>query len=204
MRWVATLLILLLSATIAHGSETEGIVKAVEENYRTIKTLEASFLQENRVSGRSEPILAKGRVILRRPNLTKWIYEVPKGQEILSDGTRIWIYQPSIGQVTSYPIEEEGRVVEGLLSGDLDPFRFFRISLEGEGKGHYYLSFKPKKRGSNIGSILVKVRKKDFMVTEITLEDPFGNTTKIVFKEIKKNPPLRPESFLLRSPEKGR
>ena len=43
---------------------------------------------------------SKGRLWIERPNKFRWNYESPAKQQIVSDGTRLWIYDEDLKQVT--------------------------------------------------------------------------------------------------------
>ncbi len=190
----------LFSSLCSKAITVEEIVEGVEEAYRTITSLEASFIQENRVAWPSRTIRSEGRVLFKRPGMVRWEYDIPEGQTIVSDGKNLWIYRPSLNQLMVYPLEEE-RLLEDLLTGRLKAGRDFYVSLKGEDGEGYTLQLLPSRQKPDLKAIILKVRKEDSIVIEITLEDPFGNTTSVRFTGIRKNPSLPPDLFDLEIPE---
>ena len=182
-------------------SKLERIVEGIERTYSNLKGLEASFTQKNLLANRPGAIVARGTVFFKKPGFMRWDYRTPKGQRIVSDGRTIWIYQPLLKQVMVLPVREGGEILQDLLSGRVRLKEDFHISLKGENPESYDIQLRPKGEREGMKTLTLKVRKKDFMILETILEDPFGNITRVRFGRIKKDPSLKPDFFTFEIPE---
>src|SRR5580692_5067799 len=98
MRLLA-LALLLASVMSALGAteDVSSIVRAVDEHYNHLRTLQAEFAEEYRGAGmeRTESgtlWLAKGG--MKKPGKMRWEYRSPKEKLFVSDGRDAWFYVP--------------------------------------------------------------------------------------------------------------
>lgn len=109
----------------------EAAYDRVARAWASTKTLRASFDQSitNPLLGRT--MASKGVFLQQRPGKVAINFSDPAGDQIVGDGTWLWVYLPSSapGQVLKLPANSEGAVVADLLGQLLDtPRRSFTFS----------------------------------------------------------------------------
>ena len=89
---------------------------------------------------------SSGKVALAAPGRFRWDYEDPYPQTIVADGTRIWVYDPELEQVSVRA--QAGEQQSSPLAALTDPAelqRQFEISEEGERDGLAWVRLVPRK-----------------------------------------------------------
>jgi len=85
---------LLLVPAIAHAQSLDEVVNGVESTYGKITDLRAEFTQTARNKSLGQDIKAEGVVALKKGGKMRWDYKSPAPQQIVSDGTSLWVYPP--------------------------------------------------------------------------------------------------------------
>src|SRR5258705_850297 len=89
-----------LLVPIAAGAQTlDEVVNGVESTYGKIVDLRAEFTQTARNKRLGQDIKAQGTVLLKKGGKMRWDYKSPAPQQIVSDGTSLWVYTPELNQV---------------------------------------------------------------------------------------------------------
>src|SRR5262245_52115377 len=88
-----------LGASPAWSAPLDDAVQLIEATYRRITDLKAPFKQTavNRALGQS--VDATGTLYLKKPGKLRWEYVTPTPQEVVSDGTCLWVYTSELRQV---------------------------------------------------------------------------------------------------------
>ncbi len=142
----------------AYASAQQGADAAYErvaKAWAATKTLDANFEQKitNPMIGKTAT--SRGRFLQQRPGKVSITFTDPAGDQIVDDGTNLWVYLPSStpGQVLKLPSTADGAIVADLLGQLLDtPRKNFTIS-GGEsstidGKATKRVQLVPKVNGS--------------------------------------------------------
>jgi len=121
------LLAIVASPTTASASCAEQIARTVQTYYDAVRDFSADFEQTTRSAlfdsaGSDLAKPARGRVVLAKPGKMRWTYTEPEPSLVVSDGTTLWIYSPTLQEAQRLP------VTEGFLTGAALQF------LLGEGK----------------------------------------------------------------------
>ncbi|MGH7412726.1 MAG: LolA family protein, partial [Candidatus Rokuibacteriota bacterium] len=90
---MAFLCLLLLPAPVA-AQRLDEVVSGVEATYGKIVDLRAEFTQTARNKSLGQDIKAEGIVLLKKGGKMRWDYKSPAPQQIVSDGTSLWVYTP--------------------------------------------------------------------------------------------------------------
>src|SRR5262245_64016660 len=104
-RLPALCLMVTVSALLAVGPRAavaltlDEAVSALEQAQRRVTDLKAPFRQAAHNKALNQTIDARGTLYLKKPGRLRWEYQTPTPQEIVSDGTRLWIYTPELKQV---------------------------------------------------------------------------------------------------------
>ena len=142
-----------------------------------------------------------GTVYLQRPGRFRWDYRAPYAQLIVADGDKIWLYDPDLSQVT---VRSQGQALgstpAALLSSDRPVDESFHVTeLPLRDDGSAWLSLQPRETGSNFEGIAVGFDTNGLKAME--LKDGFGQTTRLEFSEIQRNPDLEAALFRFTPPE---
>ena len=200
MRNLFILLACLFWLTVANSASVKPI-QALEQFLASIKTLSARFEQEvidehGRVSQRSQ-----GKFYLQRPGQFRWNYETPFKQEIVSDGKKVWFYDPDLEQVTVKLVDEAlGSAPALLLSGKVKLSERFVIKSQGREGDISWVELAPKSEEDVFKSLKVEMKKGQLRWMEMA--DNFGQLTRIQFKNLKKNHSL-PKAIFNFTPPTG-
>src|ERR1700687_3177312 len=96
---VCLLAFFLLAPAVAQAQTLDEVVNGVESTYGKIVDLRAEFTQTARNKSLGQDIKAEGIVLLKKGGKLRWDYKSPAPQQIVSDGTSLWVYTPELNQV---------------------------------------------------------------------------------------------------------
>lgn len=163
------------------------------------KTLSASFTQT--VTSKNKRENASGVLEISRPGKFRWSYSKPYEQLIVGDGKTLWIYDAELSQVTKRSMDAAlGSSPAALLAGSNEIERSYNLREIGKRGALEWLSASPKKEENTFEAVRMGFR--DNMLAEMELVDNFGNTTRLVFSNMKKNPAISAKQFTF-TPPKG-
>lgn len=145
-----------------------------------------------------------GSVTLERPARFRWEYDgadgQAAGQTLVSDGTRVWLYDPELEQVTVNRIDER---VAGtplvVLMGDEPLDTAFTLSDLGESEGISWVELAPKADGVDFEAVYVGFR--DGELSAMELRDSFDQATQIRFSDYRVDGDIDPSRFTFEVPD---
>jgi outer membrane lipoprotein carrier protein len=141
---------------------------------------------------------ASGAVALARPGKFRWDYQVPE-QLIVSDGTTVWLYDADLAQVTVRPAAEALIGTPALLlSGKADLQAEFRVTDAGSDEGLSWSRLEPRDGESDFAELRVGIAGGE--LRRMVLVDRLGQTTRLAFEGIERNPALAEDSFRFTPP----
>src|SRR5687768_14553364 len=91
---------LLLAGMDAHGANAADGKQRAEQFLEGLEGLQAQFTQKLTDSSGQVTDESRGTLAIKRPNRFRWDYRDPYEQVIVSDGTRVWMYDSDLDQVT--------------------------------------------------------------------------------------------------------
>lgn len=143
---------------------------------------------------------SSGNLAIQRPGKFAWIYTTPYEQQIIADGEELWVYDVELDQVTVKPMKT------GLASAPImilmrknDISTEFEISEVGQRKFLYWIELKPKSQDIDYTSVFIGLE--DGAVKAMELRDKFGQSTQIVFENLRLNVVHNPATFKFVPPE---
>lgn len=140
-----------------------------------------------------------GNMAFARPGRFRWEYEKPYLQVIVGDGSRLWIYDSDLNQVTVRRLEGAlGSSPAALLAGSNEIERSYTLSKAGTGQGLEWLEAVPKARDTVFESIRLGFSKAGLEAME--LRDQFGQVTVIKFSAMERNEELPADLFKFSPP----
>jgi outer membrane lipoprotein carrier protein len=144
---------------------------------------------------------ATGTMQFSRPGRFRWEYDPPYEQVIVSDGSKVWLYDKDLNQVTVRRLDRAlGSSPAALLAGSDDIEKSYRLSSLGNQDGLDWLEAVPRTQDTAFERVKLGFGKAGLEAME--LRDPFGQITVIKFSTIERNTRLPPESFRF-TPPKG-
>jgi outer membrane lipoprotein carrier protein len=114
------------AAGLAFAGESEQRLRAVENRYNNLQSLQLDFEQHYLVHGRGKKI-ESGRLSVLRPRRMLWQYREPEGKFFLSDGKKAYLYSPRTNRVEKTDLKDSPdlRTPVGFLIGKLSFKRDF-------------------------------------------------------------------------------
>ncbi|MBI4290317.1 MAG: outer membrane lipoprotein chaperone LolA [Betaproteobacteria bacterium] len=144
---------------------------------------------------------SKGTLAFSRPSRFRWTYVKPYAQLIVGDGTKVWIYDEDLKQVTVRRFDQAlTSTPAALLAGNNEVLRAFRISDQGERDGLEWLQAIPNVKEGGFESMRIGFGIAGPEVMELV--DSFGQVTVLRFTTFERNPKLDAKLFRF-SPPRG-
>ena len=142
-----------------------------------------------------------GNMQFARPGKFRWEYDKPYQQTIVGDGTRVWIYDKDLNQVTVRRMDVAlGSTPAALLAGSSDIDKSYALTATGNQDGLDWIEAVPRARDSTFEKVRLGFSKSGLEAME--LRDQFGHVTVIKFSAIERNAKIAPETFRF-TPPKG-
>ena len=186
--------------TMASDTDQESAAKRLNELLSAANTMSATFSQMTLSSNGSSLQETTGQVTLQRPGMFRWHTDAPLEQVLVSNGKKIWLYDPDLEQVTIQALDQRLTHTPALLlSGDVSTLsENFSISWqEGSTVDDFVLS--PKASDTMFETLRLSFR--DGVINDMQLNDPIGQRTNILFQGVKLNEPVDAGQFNFTIPE---
>jgi outer membrane lipoprotein carrier protein len=188
-----------LAMLVASAAQADSIER-FKSFLRTTQSARADF--EQKVYGGDGRLKqeSKGSFVFLRPGRFRWTYAKPVDQLIVGDGERVWIYDRDLNQVTVRKLSKAlGSTPAALLAGASDVEKAFELSDAGQRDGLEWLEAKPKE--TEAGFDRIRMGFDTAGVRAMELVDNFGQTTKLQFQNLQRNPKLDPAEFRFEPPK---
>jgi len=165
------------------------------------KTATARFEQQVFDRGGKVVERASGTFAFARPGKFRWTYDKPHQQVLVGDGTKLWIHDPDLNQVT---VKRIGKAISStpaaLLAGKDDITALFTLRDAGTADGLAWVEATPKTQDTGFERVRLGLQGK--MLAAMELFDQLGGHAKLAFSDLKTNVAVAPETFRF-SPPKG-
>ncbi|HEX4596881.1 MAG TPA: outer membrane lipoprotein chaperone LolA [Burkholderiaceae bacterium] len=144
---------------------------------------------------------SEGSFAFSRPGKFRWITAKPYQQTIVSDGSKLYVYDPDLNQVTVKKLK--GAIPASpasILFGSNDFERDFQVNNDGERDGVQWIVAKPRSQDASFDKIRIGFR--DGLPVAMELADSFGQTTELRFSGVQRNARIDAAQFHF-DPPKG-
>jgi outer membrane lipoprotein carrier protein len=187
---------------VANGSMAEPTPETkLKQLLAPIVSLSAKFSQRNLNIQDKVIDQASGNFLAMAPDRFNWVIEQPMAQQILSNGTKLWVYDPDLAQVIIQPFDNTAQPnpISLLLNNPETLDQYFEIS---------YIN----NQRSLEGFFLLKPRQSNAIYTELELEfvdqkpiglrykNKYSQIIEIKFNDLVINPRLSPTDFIFDIP----
>lgn len=189
------LLLLLWLPLLAHADP----VARLKGFYQSTPAMKAQFRQT--VLDRKGQTVQEvnGTMQLLRPGKFRWDYQKPYVQLIVGDGSKIWLYDPELAQVTVRPLDKMlGSSPAALLAGSQEVEKAFELKNAGRQDELEWVQATPREKDGSFDHVLLGF--KGEQLVEMELHDSFGQTTVIEFTQVERNPKLDARVFEFKPP----
>ena len=210
MSKVRTLLLslTLLAACAPASAETlDDVVRDVEAAYGRMTDLRAEFTQNAFNKSLNQTIPAQGIVYLKKGGKLRWEYKEPTSQEIVSDGKKLWVYTPALGQVNVGEATEAlagpaGSFLAGLgrLRAEF-AVRFLNPAEPRDGEGNWVLDLTLKRPLPTLARLVLSMDAKTWELRRAVVYDQFENTVTMRFTKVAINSGLPDRLFTFEAPK---
>jgi outer membrane lipoprotein carrier protein len=158
---------------------------------------------EQQVMDRAGKVVERGSgsFTFARPGKFRWVYEKPHPQTLVADGSKLYIYDPELQQVTVKRMDQAiSSTPAALLAGREDITSLFSLRDGGSANGLEWVEATPKT--PDTGFDRVRLGLKDRQLAAMELFDQLGGHSSLRFVELKSNAPVPPDTFKF-TPPKG-
>ena len=190
------LLLLLSAPMLAFGATTEAL-KAMLTQTTTAKGRFAQMVLDKNMKKLQE---STGTMQFSRPGKFRWEYNKPFEQVIVGDGSKLWIYDKDLNQVTERKLDKAlGASPAALLAGSNEIEKSYTLNNIGNQEGLDWLEAIPKSKDTAFERVRMGFSKTGLEAME--LRDQFGQVTVIKFADIERNPKLAADAFTFAIPK---
>lgn len=182
-----------LTSTQLHASE-------LTDYLNNLYTFQADFTQSVFAANNQAKQKSKGLIVVKSPNNFYLEYNEPYKLLYVADGKKLWSYDEDLEQVV---VKEQGNLLINtpamLLGNPKDLTRSYRIEKTGVVEGWLWFELTPKKDNSNFETVGLAFDGAELIAME--MRDNFGQTTRLEFNKVIKNPTIKKNQFKFVPPE---
>jgi len=118
------------------------------------------------------------------PGKFAWIYTEPFEQRIIADGSELWVYDVELDQVTVKPMDASiSNAPIMILMKESDVTQQFKVIEVGQRKFLYWIELEPQAKDLEYQRIFIGLE--DGNLRAMELQDQFGQSTQIVFENMR-------------------
>ena len=196
---------ILVSASIAWGDPvTDTVIKGLAKHYAEVEDIQADFSQKTMVKTLGREQVKTGTVKFKRPGMMRWDYKKPTGQQLITDGFSLWVYNPEDKTVFMRKVDKANstNVLIQILSGKVDVSKEFNAKAGEIKDGKHRLILRPKDRTTGYEKAVLHIDEKTFRIENIEVWDLYGNETNTTLSNVKYNSKLKSSLFVF-TPKAG-
>ncbi|OOZ40731.1 outer membrane lipoprotein carrier protein LolA [Solemya elarraichensis gill symbiont] len=184
-------MLLVCNTAMADASRVEGFLGGL----KTLKADFSQFIESDDGVTHSQ----KGVLYLSRPGKFRWDYEGDEAQLIVADGNRVWLLDRDLEQVSHQSQETALRGTPAqLLADEAGVETHFTVIGSSSDGGVEWTDLAPKEADSQVE--LVRIGFSGEQLASLEMQDKFGQTTRFIFSDVKRNPALDRELFKFVTP----
>lgn len=194
---------LVMGLTFWAVSAWGGGIERLAQFTREVKTLRADFVQTVLPKAGRTPKQSSGHMALSKPGKFRWQIEKPYPQLMVGDGKTVWMYDPDLKQATRRRMDQTfGGTPAAVLVGGQSLEKAFKLRNLGPNDGVSaeleWVELLPRNSDSGFAKMQLGFVGDDLRTLEML--DNFGQTTRLNFLRIQRNPPISPDQFRFTPP----
>jgi outer membrane lipoprotein carrier protein len=193
------------AAASASSQNADQAVQSVQAFYDKSTTFKSDFQQKFWVKAYNQEKTSSGHVTFAKPGKMEWVYDDPKDNRVVSDGSVIKVYEAANKQMYEQPVDKsQYPAALSFLTGTgrlADAFDFTLASGdEMKFPGGYVLIGAPKQAAAAYSKVLFYVDTATSQVRRVMIIDGQGNRNRFDFVTPRVNDPVTPAQFSFTPP----
>jgi outer membrane lipoprotein carrier protein len=193
-------LLIALIASLSMPAWAEDAEQRLKTALKNMDNLSAEFKQTLLDEDKNIVQQSSGTLALQRPGKFAWIYTEPFEQRIIADGSELWVYDVELDQVTVKPMDESiSNAPIMILMKESDVAQQFNVIEVGHLKFLLWVELEPQAKDLEYQRIFIGLD--DGNVRAMELQDQFGQSTQIVFDNLRVGVVHNPATFKFVPPE---
>ncbi|AEA84208.1 outer membrane lipoprotein carrier protein LolA [Stutzerimonas stutzeri] len=191
--------VLMVALAPAHADQAAS-TKRLTGLLNQAETLTGRFSQLSLDGSGTQLQETSGELALKRPGQFRWHTDAPMEQLLVSNGKKVWLYDPDLEQVTIQELDQRLTHTPALLlSGDVSTIsENFEVSHKEAGDVVDF-TLKPKAKDTLFDNLRLSFR--GGVINDMQLIDSVGQRTNILFMGVKMNQPLKADLFTFEIPD---
>jgi outer membrane lipoprotein carrier protein len=173
---------------------------AYQKRWATTETYAAEFRQRIEIDGIGGEVESAGNFYFSKPDRMRWDYLKGQPQNVVGDGSWVWVYQPDLEQVYKVGYEQafgSGGLV-ALLANREGLTARYRLELVDKQDELLHVKLTPI---ADIGETLeVALAPDTFDLRSVVVNDPAGSVTVVKFENVRRNVPIDGSLFQFSPP----
>ena len=191
--------LVLLSFFVVQTALADGVL-SLREFFSNTQSMKANFHQIVTDKQGRKVQEVSGTMQLQRPNKFRWDYAKPYEQQIVSDGSQVFLYDIDLQQVTVRDLSKTlGSSPAALLAGGAEVEKSFKLKNAVRKDGLTWVLALPKDKESGFERVLLGF--KADKLRKMELHDSFNHITNITFDDVERNLTFVDETFLFTTPK---
>jgi outer membrane lipoprotein-sorting protein len=184
-------------------NEEQAYISKIEKASASLTTLQCSFVQKKVITILSESVISKGRLLFKKGNKLCWLYDTPYFFQFVLNGDKVFIKNEKTTNQFDTKSNALFKEISTLLvnsiggAGLIDPKKFDYVLFQNLTDLKVQLTPKSKALSSIMNTITLSFNKSTYLVTTIEMIEPAGDSTTIVFSDVKLNQTISDESFVV-------
>ena len=159
-----------------------------------LHTFKANFIQSVFTANNQVKQKSSGVIIVSSPDKFYLEYNAPYKLVYVADGKKLWSYDEDLEQVV---VKEQGNLLINtpamLLGNPKDLTNSYNIEKAGVVDGFLWFELTPRQENNNFETVGLAF--KDNKLVAMEMKDNFGQTTRLLFESVIKNPSLTKKQF---------
>jgi len=193
-------LLIALIASLSMPAWAEDAEQRLKTALKNMDNLSAEFKQTLLDEDKNIVQQSSGTLALQRPGKFAWIYTEPFEQRIIADGSELWVYDVELDQVTVKPMDASiSNAPIMILMKESVVTQQFNVIEVGQRKFLFWVELEPRAKEIEYQRIFIGLD--DGEVRAMELQDQFGQSTQIVFDNLRVGVVHNPATFKFVPPE---
>lgn len=183
------------------AAEQDNSASALRDTLAATTSLSGQFEQTLRDAEGELIETSSGRFVLQRPGRFFWHTQKPFEQQLISDGSTIWLYDPDLLQVTVRPVDDSLKATPAvLLSESAESLaKAFRITRSVGQQGLEVFGLAPIDDDGLFARLELVFDGQQLQ--SIVVHDSLGQTTEFALTKTTRNKPIDAAQFTFSAPE---
>lgn len=208
--FLLSLLLLSVPAAAADpfaGTRIAEVLDEIDARQKNMKSMEASFVQTKELALLAEPEISTGRFAYEKPNRVIWEYQTPDRVSMLINDGVMTTWYPKLKRAERVEVKDfEDRIFRYMAAGtgalrELTGYFDFRF-IERKGSDDWILELTPNSSmvRKRVRKITVWIDQADYFTSAFEWIEGDGDLTRYEFHDVKFNPDLPADRFVLAIP----